>query len=292
MMTLEGQLTALEKNAFYRASQERALEITGADTAPFLHRLTTQDVLGQPVGSMRYAALLDRKGMVLSLFRLLRKGEEHFILLLPDLIFSKTMDLLQRVKIIDRIDLSDRTADFQSFFLFGPVTGSPKGLVWKETIYQKELRGILCPRSELLPLEDFLHSLPEIMHEAFDLVRIESGIPEYGVDLDERRLALEANLHFAIARNKGCYPGQEVVERIYSYGKGRTPRSLCRLESVEKDSPITGTPLYDLSEKEIGRVTSSRWDPLKKKTLLLAYLERHFSQTPLPLKKVGDRWVV
>jgi folate-binding protein YgfZ len=55
--------------------------------------------------------------------------------------------------------------------------------------------------------------------DALEIVRVESGTARYGVDVDESRIAVEARLEWAIHFAKGCYVGQEVVERAVSRGR-------------------------------------------------------------------------
>jgi folate-binding protein YgfZ len=66
---------------------------------------------------------------------------------------------------------------------------------------------------------------------AREIVRIEGGTPRYGVDVDESRIALEARLEWAIHFRKGCYVGQEIVERAVS--RGRVNRLLALLATQE-----------------------------------------------------------
>ena len=63
--------------------------------------------------------------------------------------------------------------------------------------------------------------------EAQNILRIEAGIPRYGVDFNEDNLLLEVGIDYAVSFNKGCYLGQEVVERIRS--RGHVNKKLCGL---------------------------------------------------------------
>tara|TARA_B100000315_G_scaffold237638_1_gene254598 strand:+ start:164 stop:634 length:471 start_codon:yes stop_codon:yes gene_type:complete len=90
---------------------------------------------------------------------------------------------------------------------------------------------------------------------ALEIVRIESGTPAYGLEFDEDRLALEARLEWAIHPDKGCYLGQEVVERTMS--RGRVNRRLCLLGADGKLEP--GDRLKGGGETE--RVTSAARSP-------------------------------
>jgi folate-binding protein YgfZ len=97
----------------------------------------------------------------------------------------------------------------------------------------------------------------EVAEAAAEIVRIESGRPRYGVDLDDSVIPQEAGLNErAVSFTKGCYVGQETVARLFYRGKpNRHLRGLKLSAEVEP-----GTPLL-LGEKEVGRVTSVAVSP-------------------------------
>ena len=66
--------------------------------------------------------------------------------------------------------------------------------------------------------------------DAFEIVRVESGSARYGIDVDASRVAVEARLEWAIHFDKGCYVGQEIIERAVS--RGRLNRELCLLATA------------------------------------------------------------
>ncbi len=100
--------------------------------------------------------------------------------------------------------------------------------------------------------------LPEIGTETANLLRVEAGIPRYGVDMDATVLAPEANLGSHISLTKGCYVGQEIVARIDA--RGHTNRALTGLILDGGTAAIPGAKLFFLSEteppRETGRITS------------------------------------
>jgi folate-binding protein YgfZ len=88
---------------------------------------------------------------------------------------------------------------------------------------------------------------------ALDLVRIENGLAAVGTDTTEKTLALEARLERAISFNKGCYIGQETIERATA--RGGIKKRLCslKIEGVEVPEP---NAVVLLDGKEVGRLTS------------------------------------
>jgi folate-binding protein YgfZ len=110
--------------------------------------------------------------------------------------------------------------------------------------------------------------------EALETLRIEAGIPSYGADLEEDTLPLEANLWNALSFTKGCYIGQEIVERARSRG-----RVNWKLVGMLVDSPVppeAGDKLLR-EGKEMGEVTSSCVSPSLGRTVALGFLRREVS---------------
>ena len=106
--------------------------------------------------------------------------------------------------------------------------------------------------------------------------RIVSGIPRYGVDIRERDLPQETEQARALNFNKGCYVGQEIVERIRSRGavhRKFSARSWSR-------APFTRTRLKDSSSAEKKSAKSRAPHrcvlPIRLRTVALGYIRREF----------------
>jgi len=114
--------------------------------------------------------------------------------------------------------------------------------------------------------------------EAFDIARVEAGIPRFGVDMTEANLAPEAGIEArAISYNKGCYVGQEVLNRLRTFAE--VSKKLCRLKlpSDLANLPEPGTKLLK-DGKEIGTLTSVARVP-DGTACALGYVRKVF-QTP------------
>jgi len=122
--------------------------------------------------------------------------------------------------------------------------------------------------------------------EAQNLLRVEAGIPRYGIDFSEENLLLEVGLDHAVSFTKGCYLGQEVVERIRS--RGHVNRKFCGL-SLDGQMPAESGDLIQIDGKEIGRVTSSVVSPRLKRPIALGYLQKDFwnAGTTVTIKRAG-----
>jgi aminomethyltransferase len=111
--------------------------------------------------------------------------------------------------------------------------------------------------------------------QALETLRIEAGIPRYGQELGEDTIPLEAGLWDALSFNKGCYVGQEIVERARS--RGHVNWKLVGLV-VESEAPPPAGEKLARAGREIGEVTSSCFSPTLAKTIALAYLRREVSE--------------
>ena len=107
--------------------------------------------------------------------------------------------------------------------------------------------------------------------EALDLLRLEAGIPWYGRDVDDAILIAEAGLESAISFQKGCYLGQEVVERVAA--RGQVQRKLVGLTGDGPSVPAPHAPLRH-GGTEVGYVTSAAWSFALKAVVALGYVRR------------------
>jgi tRNA-modifying protein YgfZ len=110
---------------------------------------------------------------------------------------------------------------------------------------------------------------------AFNLLRLEAGHPEYGIDMDENIILLEAGLEKAVSYTKGCYLGQETIAKIHHRGHNQTAKRLAGLIIEDQTVPPSGAKIYNKENKEIGRITSAVFSPAFNQPIALAYLKRN-----------------
>jgi len=111
---------------------------------------------------------------------------------------------------------------------------------------------------------------------AAETLRIETGVPRFGRDMDEETIPLEAGIESrAISFSKGCYVGQEVIIRVLHRGHGRVARKLVGLTIEASDVPPPGTRIAS-GDREIGEVTSSTMSPALQRPIALGYVHRDF----------------
>jgi folate-binding protein YgfZ len=122
-------------------------------------------------------------------------------------------------------------------------------------------------------LKGRFHSLEPVGSLALETLRIEAGIPVYGVDVDETNMMLETGLADAVSFSKGCYTGQEAVA-MATY-RGHISKQLMGLKLSGDSVPATGSNV-SAGEQEIGRVTSSTLSPATGGPIAMAYLKYGF----------------
>ncbi len=122
--------------------------------------------------------------------------------------------------------------------------------------------------------------------DAFELWRIARGVPRYAVDLRERDLPQETGQQHALNFSKGCYIGQEIVERIRA--RGNVHRAFVGFE-LQGDPPAPGTKIR-ANDKDVGEITSAARVPFPsgQRTVALGYVRREVA-TPGTIVQVGEQ---
>lgn len=157
--------------------------------------------------------------------------------------------------------------DIDAFVASRRRTLAPAGLdLWLPKEYAQAALEALTALPGVTPLDD----------DAFEILRIEAGLPQWGAELDEGVIPLEAGFLDAISFTKGCYMGQEVIARIRA--RGHTNRSL---RGLRLSAPVpAGEKLVALdgprAGEEVGRVTSSAVSP-EFGPIALGYVRNEYS---------------
>jgi glycine cleavage system T protein len=297
---------------FFDFSFRAKFSMKGQDRARFLQRIVSNEVKSLVPGQGTYATLLTAQGHVVADFRIYC-AEDSFLLDTDADLLGKAMQALGRYIIADRVsieplpwfalsiqgprsrELMEKTlrgdlpvlaesSHFATSLAGFPVrvvqasrTGEEGYEVWVGAEGMSDVWGafsVQAPGCEALPAGT----------EALESLRIEAGIPSYGPDFGEDTLPLEAGLLNALSFNKGCYIGQEIVERARS--RGHVNWKLVGLDIDSAQPPAAGEKL--LSEgKEIGEVTSACISPTLAKTIALGYVRREVSDPGIRLALVS-----
>jgi tRNA-modifying protein YgfZ len=225
-------------------------------------------------GDSCYAFLLSAQGRILADIELLCL-DDHFLIDTDAGLREKVYQHIRRYIIADQVELEDVTAKTASIGVEGPAASSLRPPPSDYTIAPFTVTGqpgyrIYCPaenKSSLVKQLESLGAKPATEGDA-RVVRIENGKPVYGEDIRDTTLPQESGQMQAISFTKGCYLGQEIVERIRALGK--VHKTLQRLELEGAEPPAPGTTLkVDGRDAEI---TSSVYSPHFNKVIALAYV--------------------
>jgi tRNA-modifying protein YgfZ len=258
-----------------RAGRGR-LALTGADRREFLHGQITNDIEGLEPGRGCYAALLTHKGKMLGDLRVLDLGDE-LLLSCERAGLQELFNMIRRYKLGSDVELHKRTMEMGELSLIGPEARRVAGAGPLGPYEHDNARGDVGGQAVVFAATDLgvdvfcaaeatgsvratliAAGATEVSEAAAELVRVESGRPRYGVDLDENVIPQEAGLNErAVSFTKGCYVGQETVARLFYRGKPNR-----HLRGLKLSAPVEpGTPLL-LGAKEVGRVTSAAVSPV------------------------------
>jgi len=152
--------------------------------------------------------------------------------------------------------------------------GVPALTLWSSSSAAAEIRQVLLATAGLLEVDD----------DAIEVLRVEEGVPRFGIDFGPENLPQETGLDDAVSYTKGCYLGQEVVARLHY--RGQVARRLGRLRSSADEPPTIGTRLF-LDEREAGTVTSAVESPIGDGVSVLAMLQRRATEVGMELQLEG-----
>jgi len=259
-----------------------------------LHNLTSNEVKKMAPGAGCYAFLLSAKGRIEADLYLWCFAE-HFLIDTEPELREKAMQHIRRYIIADQVELVDVTAETAAIGVEGPGAAAVLGaigapapgdyaqLAWGEhTVAGVTATGqpgfrIYCAVGEAAAIVERLQTAGAKPVSAADarVVRIENGKPRYGEDIRETSLPQETQQMHAISFNKGCYLGQEIVERIRA--QGHVNKQLVRLEVEGVEPPAAGTKLK-AGDADAGEITSAVYSPELGKVAALGYVRTAFAE--------------
>lgn len=285
------EYSALHNGAlFFDRSDRMRLRISGPKAAELITGMVTNDVSSLAPGEGQYAAALTPKGKIVADLRIF--AIEDGFLIDTSAAAAPGWKEMVRKYINPRVaPYHDMTSELADFGVFGR---SARSIVSRVLDIDDRDLAPLAPYSHLSrPFADvtvILARVPEIDLDGFEIfipagavgalkgkfhaanvaqgsrdtweiARIESGRPQWGVDMDDSTLPQEANFDElgAISYTKGCYIGQETVARVHF--RGHVNRFLRRLRFVTRPAPPKGAELLDETGKVIGEIRSSALSP-------------------------------
>jgi len=255
----------------------RRVAVHGEDRFRWLSGMVTNTVNDLEANTGAWNLVLNAQGRIQGDLTAWRSGDELELEIAADQ-FERLMAHLERFIIMDDVELVALSGD-ASLGLTGPLADEVLGRAGLPVLAQPltstrvewngfDLRvvrdyGALAKHYELWTPLAGLERLWKTLHTAgathagsasLDAFRIAEGIPAYGVDIAERDLAQETSQMRALSFSKGCYLGQEIVERIRS--RGNVHRHLRQLE-LTGPLPAGVIELHSDGGTVAGQITSA-----------------------------------
>lgn len=280
--------------------------LTGVDRVRFLHGQVTNDIKRLSTGDGCYAALVSAKGRMQSDLNVFCLADELLLDFEPGLA-TTVSQRLEKYIVADDVQVVDVAPYYGLLTVQGPAAEEivRKSGLFKSPLPTKPMQSVNSSDPELgelylannprLAMSGFdcfipVQALPAVSARlvdaaareggrpcgwgAFEICRIEAGIPRFGVDMDEHTLLPECGIESrAVSFNKGCYIGQEVINRVHTIG--HVNRHLRRLHARgEANIPLTHGDKLFRDGKEVGTITSATRSPALQQTVALGYVHR------------------
>ena len=275
---------ALEGAVVFDQSDRGKIIVSGTDARSFLHNLSTNDIKSLKPGTGCEAFFATAQAKAVSYARIFcgnAGGSESFWLDVEPGQAEKLVKHLDRFIISEQVELADVSAEFAQMHVAGP--NAENALRAAGLLGQNETRRcdrLILPGWDVMCKQNDSESVRELLdragampaaEEEFNVLRIEAGMPIYGIDIDENRFVVEVGrTRQAISYTKGCYLGQEPI--VMARDRGHVNRMLLGLKFRSHEPMPAGTKLTR-DDKEVGEISSSVISP-RFGGIALAYIRR------------------
>ncbi len=283
--------------AVYDLGTRAKIEITGNDRVRWLNGMVTNNIRDLAPGYGIYSFLLNPQGHILGDFFAYNRGDR--ILVDTDQTqVEKILATFDHYIIMDDVEVANASDKLTSVGIAGPnakdtlkaaglEVGDLKPLQVEDIAWKQTKSSVIRGDQEQYPsyeiwigpeqADELITALRSagatpVSREALELYRIALGIPRYGQDIRDRDLPQETEQERALNFNKGCYVGQEIVERIRSRGNVHRKFTGFRIAGPA----LTPGTKIQAQGKDVGEITSSAVIPAAAgdRTVALGYIRR------------------
>ncbi len=280
------------------------ISLTGGDRVRWLNGMVTNNIRDLGVGQGVYAFLLNPQGHILGDLYAYNRGES--ITVDTDCSqMEKILATFDHYIIMDDVEVTNLSEQLTALGISGPKSDevlAKAGFAVSEMqtlqLQASSWQGTDCAlvRDDGADLSYEISLAPDGVRQLWDALlaagatavgseeleshRIAMGIPRYGVDIRERDLPQETEQTRALNFNKGCYVGQEIVERIRS--RGAVHRKFSGFATVQGNGIAPGAKIV-VGEREVGEITSVASTAGGERAMALGYIRR---EAAVPGKEV------
>lgn len=301
---MSGYEALREGAAWIDLSARGRIRVMGEDRARLLHAMSTNNVTELAPGCGLYAFFLNDKGRILADAYIYNLGDELFLDTEPET-KDKLFQHLDRYIIADDATLDDEAEVLVAIGLEGsksmnlarelklPVNGTKfgvertaDGFTAHVTVTGQEGIRIFAKAADKQKLIEELEAAGAVAATAEEvlIVRLENGKPRYGEEISERYLVQETQVFEAVHSNKGCYLGQEIVERVRA--RGQVHRLLTPVRIAATIAPAPGTKLR-LNDADVAEISSAVFSPALGEVVGLAYVRTEAAQAKPEMTVAG-----
>jgi folate-binding protein YgfZ len=293
------ELTALVAGCGIYRPKRALISLTGRDRVRWLNGMVSNNIRDLAAGHGVYAFVLTPQGHIQADLYAFNRGES--LLIETERAQSAViLQIFRKYIIMDKVEIEDLGEKTTVFSVAGPKSGdvlASFGLSkdlgtlqfadvnWNATALTL-VRGdnpsfanyeLWVPAEQAESVWNALLQAGgvDVHEQTLETFRILCGVPKVGQDIREKTLPHETGQERALNFNKGCYIGQEIVERIRS--RGAVHKTFVGFE-VEGLVPSAGTKIQS-EGRDVGEITTVAAEPLKQKRLALGYLRREFIGT-------------
>ncbi len=222
----------LEQRAVVDVSARGRIRVTGEDRARLMHALSTNHVQQMKPGDQLYAFFLTAQGRIVADCFIVC-NEDHLLLDVELELRETIVKHIDHYIIADDVTIEDVTENTFSLIAAG-----------------KRIYGSATDKLDVISALELTPATPE----DYQMYRVERFHPEFGRDFNSTTLPQETGLTYALHFNKGCYLGQEIVERIRS--RGHVNKMLAGLRAESGTTlPLGATVRFQ--NEEVGQITST-----------------------------------
>ncbi len=277
-------------------SSRGRLLVSGSEAVMFLNGLITNDMKTLALNSWMPAVFPNVQGRLIAAVRIIHR-EDGFLIDTERVSLEAVAKLLERFTLAGDFRVQDLTSETAMLSVQGQKAAEVMRQALGETVAnvareqgataQVENGGnvtvirathtgedgfdlfVDANEAERLRVSLIEAGAQPFSSEVAEILRIEAGIPRFGIDMDETRVVTETNLDDAVSFTKGCYIGQEIIARI-KY-RGHVAKKLTGVRLEQDVAVESGAKILSEDDKEIGVVTSATISPRLKQTIALVY---------------------
>lgn len=297
---------SLDRLSYIPLNNALLYRVSGTHACRYLHGRLTQNISQMSIGEGRTCALTDAAGKVQSVFRILRESEHSFLILCDGGESDLFTSSLLQFRVAEDVTIRE-LSDYQLVHI-APDPLAPKirnlsqpqsqaDIPWHmdEELIAMRFQRLQAPGIDVagptIQMDAYISQLKEaeascLTEEQYTLARVLANRPTFPFDIQLGSLLSEVDLDSYASFSKGCYVGQEVLEKISA--RGKAPQKLFPVILSER-AELHGNDTVGLVHPEdgesalLGKLISSGYDPETEKTYGFARLKNRES---LPGKEI------